>query len=113
MLIYRGKLVSGPAALPRLMLRDLIHEKVLVGPVVPGFHGDVARIVKLRTSGLRIDRWVKGTGWTEAPKGAFTPDEFMPGACRPASAKDAAWHDIPVRNWITSRTSRSSSKNVK
>jgi hypothetical protein len=31
MLIYRGKLVSGPAALPRLLLRDLIHEKILAG----------------------------------------------------------------------------------
>jgi hypothetical protein len=70
--------------------------KIIVGPCVPGFHGDVARIVELPTGGLRIDRWVKGTGWIEAPKGSIRPDEFMPGACRPASAKDAAWHDIPA-----------------
>ena len=32
MLIYRGKLVSKPAALPRLLLRELIDETVLAGP---------------------------------------------------------------------------------
>jgi hypothetical protein len=57
MLIYRGELVSGPAALPRLMLRDLIHEKVLVGPVVPDFHGPVARLVELPNGAGRIDWW--------------------------------------------------------
>jgi hypothetical protein len=88
MLIYRGKLVSGPAALPRLVLRDLIYEKVLVGPVVPDFHGPVARLVELPSGGLRIDWWVKGSGWTEAPKGAFTLANFMPGYTRPASAKE-------------------------
>jgi hypothetical protein len=31
MLIYRGKLVSGPAALPRLMLRELTCETVHAG----------------------------------------------------------------------------------
>jgi hypothetical protein len=96
MLIYRGKLVSGPAALPRLLLRDLIYEKVLVGPVVPDFHGPVARIVELPTGGCRIDWWVKGSGWVEAPKGAFTLAHFMPGYIRPASAKDAARFDIPA-----------------
>jgi hypothetical protein len=96
MLIYRGKLVSGPAALPRLLLRELIHEKVLVGPVVPGFHGPVARVVELPNGGLRIDYWKRGVGWLEAPKGSIGLDEFMPGACRPASAKDAARFDIPA-----------------
>jgi hypothetical protein len=97
MLIYRGKLVSGPAALHRLVLRKLIYETVLVGPVVPSFHGDVARLVELPArAGLRIDYWKRGTGWTEAPKGAFGLDEFMPGACRPAAAKDAARLDIPA-----------------
>ena len=96
MMIYRGKLVSGPAALPRLLLRDLIYEKVLVGPVVPDFHGPVARIVELPTGGCRIDWWVKGSGWVEAPKGAFTLAHFMPGYIRPASAKDAARFDIPA-----------------
>jgi hypothetical protein len=78
------------------MLRNLIHEKVLVGPVVPDFHGPVARLVELPTGGCRIDWWVKGSGWTEAPKGAFTLASFMPGYTRPASAKDAALHDIPA-----------------
>jgi hypothetical protein len=71
-------------------------ERVLVGPVVPDFHGPVARLVELPTGGLRIDRWVKGTGWTEAPAGAFTLADFMPGYTRPASAKDAARLDIPA-----------------
>jgi hypothetical protein len=31
MMIYRGELVSGPAALPRLMLRELTCEKVHAG----------------------------------------------------------------------------------
>ena len=95
MMIYNGELVTGPAALPRLLLRDPIYEKVLVGPVVPDFHGPVARLVKL-PGGLRVDWWVKGTGWTEAPKGAFTLADFMPGYTRPASAKDAARFDIPA-----------------
>jgi hypothetical protein len=34
MLIYRGKLVSGPAALPRLLLRELTCETVHAGPRV-------------------------------------------------------------------------------
>jgi hypothetical protein len=96
MLIYRGELITGPAALPRLLLRELIYEKVLVGPVVPDFHGPVARLVELPTGGLRIDWWVKGSGWVEAPKGAFDLGDFMPGYTRPASAKDAARFDIPA-----------------
>jgi hypothetical protein len=95
MMIYDGELVSRPAALPRLILRDLIHEKILVGPVVPDFHGPVARLVELPSGGLRIDYWKRGRGWTEAPKGAFTLADFMPGYTRPASAKDAALFDIP------------------
>jgi hypothetical protein len=96
MLIYRGELVSGPAALSRLLLRDLIHEKVLVGPVVPSFHGDVARLISEPNGSIRIEYWERSRGWIEAPKGAFGLDEFMPGACRPASAKDAARFDIPA-----------------
>src|SRR6516165_3307992 len=60
MLIYRGKLVSGPAALPRLMLRELTCKTVLAGPrvlagpcVTPILNGDVARVVELPTGGLR------------------------------------------------------------
>jgi|SRR6516164_4001517 hypothetical protein len=97
MLIYRGELVSGPAALLRLVLRDLIYEKVLVGPVAtPIMNGNVARLVKLPNGSIRIDYWKRGAGWIEAAPGTFTPDEFMPGACRPASAKDAARLDIPA-----------------
>ena len=97
MLIYRGELVSGPAALLRLVLRDLIYEKVLLGPVAtPIMNGNVARLVKLPNGSIRIDYWKRGAGWIEAAPGTFTPDEFMPGACRPASAKDAARLDIPA-----------------
>ena len=109
MLIYRGKLVSGPAALPRLVLRDLIYEKVLVGPVVPDFHGPVARLVELPSGGLRIDWWVKGSGWTEAPKGAFTLYEMMPGKCRAVLEKDAARLGCRLedfgRHWTEERAS--------
>jgi hypothetical protein len=97
MLIYRGKLVSRPAALPRLILRELTCETVIAGPcMTPILNGDFARLVKLPTGGLRIDRWVKGAGWVEAPKGAFDLADFMPGYTRPASAKDAALFDIPA-----------------
>jgi hypothetical protein len=95
MLIYRGKLVSGPAALPRLMLRELIHEKILVGPVTT-FDHDVCRLIELPTGGCRIEYWKKGRGWTEAPPGYITPDKFVAGAHRPTSAKDAALLDIPA-----------------
>jgi hypothetical protein len=58
--------------------------------VTPIIGGDVARVVALPTGGLRIEWWVKGTGWTEAPKGAFTLDEFVPGDTnRPVLEKDA------------------------
>jgi hypothetical protein len=43
----------------------------------------------------RIEWWVKGSGWTTAPDGAFRPDHFIPGACRPVSAKNAARLGIP------------------
>jgi hypothetical protein len=73
------------------------HERVLVGPVAtPILNGDVARLVELPTGGCRIEWWVKGAGWTEAPKGAFGLADFMPGYTRPASAKDAARLDIPA-----------------
>jgi hypothetical protein len=70
-------------------------EKVLVGPVVPGFHGPVARIIELPNGGLRIEVWKRGTGWVDA-NGSIPLDEIFPGACRPASAKDAARFDIPA-----------------
>ena len=98
MLIYCGKLVSGPAALPRLMLRELTCKTVLAGPrvlagpcVTPILNGDVARVVELPTGGLRIEWWVKGTGWTAAPDGAFNLADFVPGDTnRPVLSKDAA-----------------------
>jgi hypothetical protein len=93
--VYRGKLVSGPAALPRLLLRDLICEKVLVGPVTT-FDQDVCRLIELHTGGLRIEHWVKNIGWTEAPPGYITPDKFCAGGHRPTSAKDAARLDMPA-----------------
>ena len=63
---------------------------LLAGPCVPGFDGGVARVIELPTGGWRIEHWIKGRGWIEAPEGAFTLDEFMPGACRPPSINDAA-----------------------
>ena len=110
MLIYRGELVSGPAALPRLLLRELTCEKVgpvvapfdsdvarvVAGPcVIPIINGDVARVIETAAGGLRIEWWVKGTGWTEAPHGAFTLADFMPGYTRPILPKDRARLEMP------------------
>ena len=97
MLIYRGKLVSGPAALPRLMLRELTCKTVLAGPrvlagpcVTPILNGDVARVVELPAGGLGIEWWRKGAGWVTAPKGAFDLADFVPGDTnRPVLPKDA------------------------
>jgi len=97
MLIYRGELVTGPEAALRLLLRNLIHEKVIVGPLVtPILNGDVCRLIELPTGGLRIEHWKRGRGWVEAPKGAFDAGDFMPGYTRPVTAKDAARYDIPA-----------------
>ena len=63
MLIYRGELVSGPAALPRLLLRELIYEKVFLGPVNVN-DGTVARLINEPTGGLRIDYWKRGASAT-------------------------------------------------
>jgi hypothetical protein len=94
MMIYRGELTTGPAAALRLVLRDLIYEKVLVGPVV--IDQIVARLISEPNGSIRVEYWKRGAGWIEAAPGMFTPDEFMPGACRPASARDAARLDIPA-----------------
>jgi hypothetical protein len=94
MLVYRGELVSGPAALPRLLLRDLIYEKILVGPVVVN-DGTVARLIKLPTGGARMETRAKGVGWVEAP-GSMALADFMPGKMKPVSARDAARLDIPA-----------------
>jgi hypothetical protein len=77
------------------MTTEKLH--IIVGPVVtPIMNGDVARLVELPTGGLRIDYWKRGTGWIEAPHGAFNLGDFMPGYMRPVSAKDAARNDIPA-----------------
>jgi hypothetical protein len=70
-------------------LRNL---KIIAGPcVTPVINGDVARVVKLAGGRCRIEWWVKDTGWTAAPDGAFTLGDFVPGdANRPVLAEDAA-----------------------
>jgi hypothetical protein len=52
--------------------------------------------MKLPNGAGRIETWAKGVGWTAAPAGSITPDELMHGACRPASARDAARLAMPV-----------------
>jgi hypothetical protein len=96
--VYNGQLVSCPAALPRLMLRELTNKTVHAGPrvvagpcVTPIINGDVARVVELPTGGLRIEWWVNGAGWVTAPDGAFDFGDFIPGDTnRPVLEKDAA-----------------------
>jgi hypothetical protein len=67
-------------------------EKVIAGPcVTPILNGDVARVIELANGGLRIEWWVKGTGWTKAPDGGFNLADFVPGDTnRPVLPKDAA-----------------------
>jgi hypothetical protein len=88
MLIYRGELVSGPAALPRFLLRELIYEKVFLGPVSVN-DGTVARLIKLPTGGARMETWAKDVGWIKAP-GSMALADFMPGKMKPVSAELAA-----------------------
>lgn len=64
--------------------------RIIAGPVVAPFDGDVARVVELPDGSGRIEVWKRGAGWVTAPKGSISPDEFMPGACRPVSVNDAA-----------------------
>jgi hypothetical protein len=95
MLTYRRKLVSEPAALPRLMLRELLYEKVLVGPVVVN-DGTVARLIKLPNGGLRMEYWKTAVGWVEAPEGSMALADFMPGAMKPVSPELAARIGMPA-----------------
>jgi hypothetical protein len=95
MLVYRGELVSGPAALPRLLLRELIYEKVFLGPVVVN-DGTVARLINEPNGGLRMEVWARGVGWIEAPAGSMALASFMPGKMKPVSAELAARLDIPA-----------------
>ena len=68
--------------------------RIVAGPcVIDQF---VARVVKLPNGAGRIEHWLRGTGWTTAPKGAFTPDEFIPGPCRPVSVRDRARLGMPI-----------------
>jgi hypothetical protein len=70
---------------------------IIAGPVVtPIINGDVARVVERPTGGWRIEHWVKGVGWTEAPDGAFDLGDFMPGYTRPVTARDCARLGIPA-----------------
>src|SRR6516164_5283096 len=94
MLIYRGELVSGPAALPRLVLRSLIHEKIFLGPVNVN-DGTVARLINEPNGGARIEVWARGVGWVEAPK-SLSLASFMPGVVRPVSADLAARVGMPA-----------------
>ena len=94
MLIYRGELVSGPAALPRLVLRSLIHEKIFLGPVNVN-DGTVGRLINEPNGGLRIEVWARGVGWIEAPK-SLSLSSFMPGAVRPVSADLASRVGMPA-----------------
>ena len=94
MLIYRGELVSGPAALPRLLLRELTCETVFLGPVSVN-DGTVARLINEPNGGLRIEAWARGVGWIEAPK-SLPLASFMPGKMRPVSADLAARVGMPI-----------------
>ena len=94
MLIYRGELTTGKAAMLRLMLRDLIHEKILGGPVVVN-DGTVARLIKLPDGAGRMETWVKGVGWIAAPEGSMALADFMPGKTKPVSAELAAREGMP------------------
>jgi hypothetical protein len=52
--------------------------------------------IKLPNGSGRVEYWKRGVGWIEAPDGAFTLDEFMPGACRPVSVRDRARLGMPA-----------------
>jgi len=79
--------------------------KIIAGPSkIGGIGGDVARLVRLPNGGCRIEWWEVGRGWVEAPPGAFTPDEFMPGPhCLPVSAATAARLGIPPADLMIER----------
>ena len=70
----------------------MTHTRIIAGPcVTPIMNGDVARVVVLADGSGRIEWWVKGTGWTTAPDGAFNLGDFVPGDTnRPVLPKDAA-----------------------
>jgi hypothetical protein len=80
------------------MSPNLKSGKIIAGPSkIGGIGGDVARLIKLPDGSLRIEWWEPGLGWVEAPAGAFTLDEFMPGPhCLPVSAATAARLRIPA-----------------
>jgi hypothetical protein len=64
--------------------------RILAGPCV--IDQIVARVIRLPNGTGRM----KDTGWTAAPDGAFSLDEFMPGACRPVSVRDRARLGMPI-----------------
>ena len=81
-------------------LRELREKKkpnVLVGPV--NIEGLVARLIKEPNGSGRMELWREGAGWISAA-GSITLDQFMPGACRPASVRDAARIGMPTSELI-------------
>jgi hypothetical protein len=94
MIIYNGELVSGPAALPRLLFRELTCETVFLGPVNVN-DGTVARLINEPNGGLRMETWKTGVGWVEAPR-SMRLASFMPGKMKPVSADLAARIGMPA-----------------
>ena len=66
---------------------------VLAGPI--STDGIVARWIKDPNGSDRIEVCKRGAGWVSAG-GSVTFDEFIPGASRPASARDAARVGMPI-----------------
>jgi hypothetical protein len=66
---------------------------VFLGPVSVN-DGMVARLINEPNGGLRMETWVTGVGWIEAPK-SLSLASFMPGAMRPVSADLAARIGMP------------------
>ena len=70
--------------------------RLIAGPcVTPIINGDVARVVELPDGTGRIEHWIKGVGWIEAPRGAFNLGDFFPGYTRPISHRDRARLAMP------------------
>ena len=70
-----------PPTRPRLRLVvDNTRPEIIIGPtLLDGLGGDVCRLVRRPGRGEFIVEWWPrpGTGWTEAPAGAFKPSEFL------------------------------------
>jgi hypothetical protein len=103
---------------PRLVVDNTKRPKVIGGPcVTPIRNGDVARVIERPGGGWRIEWWVKGTGWTAAPDGAFNLADFVPGDTnRPVLPKDAARLGCRLedfgRHWTEERASTADRKKI-